>query len=176
MEELRMGAYLEGLVAARRQRLARMHDVAPLARKADTPVKRDDSTGIMTRIGTVEARLSELARERPQRKADKPDHSHPFVAAILGVICRNYTVTLSDIEGPSKCPAIVQAREVAMYLCRKLAPISYQEVARHFGNRSHASVLRAHGKIDRLRMVDERLDRKLSELESEIQSPRIHGK
>jgi hypothetical protein len=176
MEESKMGAYLEGLVAARRQRLARMQDAAPVTKKADTPVKRDDSTGIMTRIGTVETRLSELARDRPQRMADKPDHSHPFVAAILGVICRNYSVPLPDIEGPSKCPAIVQAREVAMYLCRRLAPLSYQEVARHFGNRSHASVLRAHGKIDRLRMVDERLDRKLSELESEIPSPRIHGK
>ena len=171
-----MGAYLEGLVAARRQRLARLQDAAPVTRNVDTPVKRDDFTGIMTRIGTVEARLSELARDRPQQKADKPDHSHPFVAAILGVICRKYAVPLPDIQGPSKCPAIVQAREVAMYLCRKLAPISYQEVARHFGNRSHASVLRAHGKIDRLRMVDERLDRKLSELESEIPSPRFHGK
>ncbi|HLQ88921.1 MAG TPA: helix-turn-helix domain-containing protein [Xanthobacteraceae bacterium] len=171
-----MGAYLEGLVAARRQRLARLQDAAPVTGKVDTPVKRDDFTGIMTRIGTVEARLSDLARERPQRKADKPDHLHPFVAAILGVICRNYAVPLPDIEGPSKCPAIVQAREVAMYLCRKLAPISFEQIARHFGNRNHASVLRAYGKIDRLRMADERLDRKLSELESEISSPRIHGK
>ena len=171
-----MGAYLEGLVAARRQRLARLQEAAPVTGKVDTPVKRDDFTGIMTRLGTVETRVSELARGRPQQKADKPDHSHPFVAAILGVICRNYAVTLPDIEGPSKCAAIVRAREVAMYLCRRLAPLSYQEVARHFGNRSHASVLRAHGKIDRLRMVDERLERKLLELESEIQTPRICNK
>jgi hypothetical protein len=171
-----MGAYLEGLVAARRQRLARMQDAVPVTAKADTPVKRDDFTGIMSRLGTVETRLSELAREHPQRKADKPDHSHPFVAAIMGMICRNYAVTLPDIVGPSKCLAIVQAREVAMYLCRKLAPISYQEVARHFGNRNHASVSRAYGKIDRLRMADERLDRRLLELESEIQSTGICSK
>ena len=171
-----MGAYLEGLVAARRQRLARMQDAAPVTGKVDTPVKRDDFAGIMTRLGTVEARLSDLARERLQRKEDKPDHSHPFVAAILGVICRNYSVTLPDIEGPSLIPDIVEARQVAMYLCRKLAPTSYQEIARHFGNRNHASVWRAYGKIDRIRMADEKLNRKLLELESEIQSPQIRSK
>ena len=175
-----MGTYLEGLVAARRERLARMQDTAPATASAAVSVKRDDFAVVMARLGTVEERLSTLARRHLQQGADQPGHSkppaNPLVAAVLHVVCRNYAVTQLDIEGPSQCPAVVQARWIAMYLCRKLTLMSYPEIAHHFGNQSHTTVLRAFGKIDRLRVTDKNLSRQLSEFESEILSSRNDGK
>ena len=175
-----MGAYLEGLAAARQQRLARMQDTAPAKGSAAMPFKRDDFSVVMARLGTVEERLSRLALRQSQRQTDQPGHSNPpanpLVAAVLRVVCCNHAVTQRDIAGSSQCPTVVQARRVAMYLSRKLSLMSYPEIARHFGDQSHTTVLRAFGKIDRLRVMDKKLSRQLAEFESEILSSRNDGK
>ena len=175
-----MGTYLEGLVTARRERLARMQDTTPANGSSAVPPKRDDFAVVMARLGTVEERLSNLSRRHSQRGADQRGHSkipaNPLVADILRVVCRNQAVTQRDIEGPSQCPAVVQARWIAMYLCRKLTLMSYPKIAHHFGNQSHTTVLRAFGKINQLRVMDEKLSRQLSEFESEVLSSRNGGK
>jgi chromosomal replication initiation ATPase DnaA len=124
----------------------------------------------------VEARLAKLTRQRPQAEAENADRSNPLVAAVRGVICREYAITLLDLLGPSLCPSVVQARQIAMYLCRKLAPMSYPEIARHFGKRNHTTALHACAKVNRLRMTDEKLDLQLMALESEIRSSSVGGK
>jgi chromosomal replication initiation ATPase DnaA len=157
-----------------------MQDTAPAKGSSAMPLKRDDFAVVMARLGTVEERLSNLARRHSQRQADQPGHSrvptNPLVAAVMRVVCHSYAVTQQDIEGQSQCPAVVQARWIAMYLCRKLTLMSYPKIAHHFGNRSHTTVLRAFGKINQLCVMDKEISRQISEFESEVLSSRNDGK
>jgi chromosomal replication initiation ATPase DnaA len=162
-----MGTYLEELAAARRKRLARMQDAA---KPVDVAVKRDDMAVLSARLSAVEKQLAQLRHQSPKQTANESTRPNSMVATIRQAICRDHAITLTDLEGPSLCPALVEARQVAMYLCRKLAALSYQEIACHFGNRSHTAALHAYGKIDRRRIDDEKLDRQLLELEQRIRS------
>src|SRR5262245_15145687 len=167
-----MGTYLAGLAAARRQRLARMQDAAKPANAAakpiDAAVERDDMAALSARVCAIEEQLAQLKRQRPRRVANESISSNSMMAAIEETICRDYAITRTDLEGPSLFQALIEPRQVAMYLCRRLAAMTYQEIAHHFGGRNHTSVMHACGKIDRRRIDDEKFDRQLSELEQKI--------
>ena len=92
----------------------------------------------------------------------------PDASAIMQVVCRDFEVTRTELEGPSLCLAIVEARHVAIYLCRKFAAMSYAEIARSFGNRNHTTALHAYDKVKQSRMADKEFDRRLAALESAL--------
>ena len=185
-----MGSYLDSLAAAHRRRLARMKDVAPTpergavkaGRATPTPgsAPRDDMANIVARLGVVEARLATLVHSLPLReaKASRPapprpqdlPQARPLVADVKCAVCRDYGVRLLDLEGLSRFPAIVRARQIAMYLSRQFTLDSYPEIARQFGDREHTTALHAYNKIKRLRATDAELDRRLAALETRIRA------
>jgi hypothetical protein len=179
-----MGAYLEGLAAARRQRLERMQEAAPAAKRSTfgrhgdirqgdvrhEDVRHGDIAAIMARLGAVETRLAALMRRHPREGKAGAAPSDERLSAIQQAVCRDYAVTRLDLEGPSRSPALVQARQVAMYLCRKLAAMSCLDIAGHFGRRNHTTVLHACDRVQRWRMTDQNLDRKIAAIERDLQS------
>lgn len=78
-----------------------------------------------------------------------------LIAAIKQRVGAAYGVTAQDIEAPGRKQPAALARQVAMALCRKhvTAPIagrpnssaalSYPEIGKAFGNRSHMTVMHA---------------------------------
>jgi chromosomal replication initiator protein len=52
-----------------------------------------------------------------------------------------------ELVGPSRSRPLVQARQVAMYLCRELTPLSLPRIGEVFGGRDHTTVLHADSKI-----------------------------
>ncbi len=58
-------------------------------------------------------------------------------------ICEFYHVSLSDILGKKRPANIAFPRQVAMYLCRLLTPMSLQEIGAAFGGRDHGTVIHA---------------------------------
>jgi chromosomal replication initiator protein len=61
-----------------------------------------------------------------------------------------YTLTREDLLGPSRSRPLVTARQVAMYLCRELTPLSLPKIGEAFGGRDHTTVMHANSKIQRL--------------------------
>jgi chromosomal replication initiator protein len=61
-------------------------------------------------------------------------------AATLGL-------TSADLCSTKRSRQVVYARQVAMYLCRELTPLSLPAIARQFGHRDHTTALYAHRKI-----------------------------
>jgi chromosomal replication initiator protein len=53
----------------------------------------------------------------------------------------------ADLASPGRSRPVVYARQIAMYLCRELAGLSYPEIARHFGRRDHTTALHACRKM-----------------------------
>jgi chromosomal replication initiator protein len=88
--------------------------------------------------------LSSLYSE-PIASATPPSRPHPddiqaAAAGALGLSARQLT-------SPGRSRPVVYARQIAMYLCRELAGLSYPEIARHFNRRDHTTALHAHRKV-----------------------------
>jgi chromosomal replication initiation ATPase DnaA len=62
-------------------------------------------------------------------------------------------VSLEDLRGHSRSRVLVNARQVAMYLCRELTDLSLPRIGQAFGGRDHTTVMHADRKI-RQQMAD----------------------
>ena len=198
-----MGAYFDSLVAARRQRLTRMHadapgeceqaelrcDIAvneciadaaePQSALAEAFAATEDIASIIEQLKVLGRRLGALVQMLPEPEAqgepvagarrNDPTLPRPRVSEIKYAVCRAHGLTVLDLEGQSRFPAIVRARQIAMYLARQVAAKNFPDIGRFFGDRNHSTALHAYNKIKRLRATDPELDRKLASLEARIQ-------
>ena len=73
----------------------------------------------------------------------------PTPAIIISEVCRFYSLEEQVLRGTLKNKNTAEARQVAMYLCRKLTNLSLPDIGREFG-RDHSTVLHGLNKIERL--------------------------
>jgi chromosomal replication initiator protein len=77
-----------------------------------------------------------------------PQHApHPPAEQIQAATATALGLETSELSSPGRSRPVVYARQVAMYLCRELAGLSYPEIARHFSRRDHTTALHAHRKM-----------------------------
>ncbi len=69
---------------------------------------------------------------------------------IISVCADFFGVDRRDLLGQSRSRPLVQARQVAMYLCRELTPLSLPKIGAAFGDRDHTTVMHANSKIRKL--------------------------
>jgi chromosomal replication initiator protein len=58
---------------------------------------------------------------------------------------------VEDLRGHSRSRVLVNARQVAMYLCRELTDLSLPRIGQAFGGRDHTTVMHACRVIKELR-------------------------
>jgi chromosomal replication initiator protein len=58
-------------------------------------------------------------------------------------VCGYFKVSEELLKAKKKTQEIVQARQIAMYLCRTLTPASLKHIGSKFGNRDHSTVIHA---------------------------------
>jgi chromosomal replication initiator protein len=93
--------------------------------------------------------LSSLYPDAPDILQSAP--SLLSVEQIQSKTCDQLDLAPSDLASPKRSRRVVYARQVAMYLCRELTPLSLPAIAQRFGGRDHTTVLHAHRRIrDRL--------------------------
>jgi chromosomal replication initiator protein len=100
------------------------------------------------------------------------DQHGPQVTAplIMQQSAEYYGVTMNDLCGPSRARSLVQARQVAMYLCRELTELSLPNIGKHFGGRDHTTVMHAKQKIHQNLATDRTLYNQVTELTSRIKA------
>ncbi len=99
-----------------------------------------------------------------------PDGSGPEVTAeqIMAATADYFGVSLEDLKGHSRSRVLVNARQVAMYLCRELTDLSLPRIGQAFGGRDHTTVMHADRKI-RQQMAERRsLYNQIAELTNRI--------
>ena len=69
---------------------------------------------------------------------------------IISHTAEYFDLALDDLYGPSRAQQIATARQIAMYLCRELTPLSLPKIGQLFGGRDHTTVMYAHKKITQL--------------------------
>src|SRR6476660_6553983 len=86
-----------------------------------------------------------------------PDGSGPEINAdqIMVSTAEYFGVSLEDLKGHSRSRVLVNARQVAMYLCRALTDLSLPRIGQAFGGRDHTTVMHADRKM-RQQMAERR--------------------
>jgi chromosomal replication initiator protein len=94
-------------------------------------------------------------------------------AQIMGQTAGYFGLTIEDLCSSSRSRVLVNARQIAMYLCRELTELSLPKIGQHFGGRDHTTVMHADRKI-RLLMAERRsIYNQVTELTNRIkQQPR----
>ncbi len=82
-------------------------------------------------------------------------------------ISKYYNVTVESLSSPKRQRHLVKARQMAMYICRKLTGISYPELGARF-HRDHSTVISSCEKIESELSEDLNLRRELEELMSRL--------
>lgn len=84
-----------------------------------------------------------------------PDSSVVSPTTILAQTATYFGLTIEELTGPSRSRVMVNARQIAMYLCRELTDLSLPKIGQLFGGRDHTTVMHACSKI-RARMAERR--------------------
>ena len=89
----------------------------------------------------------ELAQEvlRPLLPAEQT--ADVQVEAIIAETMTYFGCPRAELLGPGRSRPLVLARQVAMYLCRELTPLSLPKIGEAFGGRDHTTVMHADQKI-----------------------------
>ncbi len=67
---------------------------------------------------------------------------------IQDVVAKYFNVSVADLKGSRRSSDVVFPRQIAMYLCKSVAQISYPKIGNAFGKRDHSTVMHACEKIE----------------------------
>jgi chromosomal replication initiator protein len=70
---------------------------------------------------------------------------------VLDTSAKLFGLTVEDVVGKARTRDLVDARHIAMYVCRQLTnpPLSFPQIAKAFGGRDHTTVMNAVQRIER---------------------------
>ena len=90
------------------------------------------------------------------------------VELIQEIVATKYKLSVDELKDKKKTQSIVLARQIAMYLCRKILSVSLPAVGKKFGGRDHSTVIHSCSKIEEEIEKDETLKKAINELERSI--------
>jgi chromosomal replication initiator protein len=101
-----------------------------------------------------------------------PDNGAPQITpgSIIGITAAYFGLTVEDLCGSSRSRVLVNARQIAMYLCRELTEQSLPKIGQAFGGRDHTTVMHAERKIRNLMAERRSVYNQVTELTSRIKT------
>ncbi|MBU0641109.1 MAG: chromosomal replication initiator protein DnaA [Planctomycetes bacterium] len=70
------------------------------------------------------------------------------VSDILQAVSQHFGIRLPELLGRKRTRSVTRARQLGMYLARKLTSLSLEEIGVHFGGRDHSTVLHAERVVE----------------------------
>ena len=106
-----------------------------------------------------------------------PNESNPQItgATIMAQTAAYFSLTLDDLCGTSRSRVLVNARQIAMYLCRELTELSLPKIGQMFGGRDHTTVMHADRKIRQLMAERRSIYNQVTELTNRIKQQAKSG-
>ena len=101
-----------------------------------------------------------------------PEAGGPEITAgtIMAQTASYFSLTIDDLCGTSRSRVLVNARQIAMYLCRELTELSLPKIGQTFGGRDHTTVMHADRKIRQLMAERRSIYNQVTELTNRIKS------
>ncbi|HEX7407169.1 MAG TPA: chromosomal replication initiator protein DnaA [Candidatus Binatia bacterium] len=92
------------------------------------------------------------------------------VEAIQEKVSQHFRVSVNDLKSHRRDRPVTFARQIAMYLSRTLAEVSFPSIAEKFGGRDHSTVMHAVRAVEDKRKQDPHTGNLLMTLEHELRS------
>ena len=103
----------------------------------------------------IETITKDVAIERLKDKITTNLYSSPIsVDKIILSVSQYFNIKSHDITGVKRTKSIALARQISMYLSRKLTRLSTTQIGAFFGDKEHGTVMHATKKIDDLIIKD----------------------
>lgn len=90
------------------------------------------------------------------------------VELIQKTVADHFGLKVADLKSEKRLKAFVQARQIAIWICRDMTTASYPDIGARFGGKDHSTVIHAAKKIDKLMHEDENLSQILDELKAAV--------
>ncbi|WP_408641679.1 chromosomal replication initiator protein DnaA [Solicola gregarius] len=105
-----------------------------------------------------------------------PEGGEPEITAalIIAQTAAYSEYSIEEICGPNRSRNLVQARQIAMYLCRELTDLSLPKIGQQFGGRDHTTVMHADRKIRELMAERRSVFNQVTELTNRIKQQARH--
>ncbi|HVU61889.1 MAG TPA: chromosomal replication initiator protein DnaA [Mycobacteriales bacterium] len=170
---------LETRIAILRKKAAAEHLDAPaevlefIASKISSNIRELEGALIrVTAFASLNRQAVDLALAEIVLKDLIADAAGPEITAstIMAQTAAYFSISMEDLCGSSRSRVLVQARQVAMYLCRELTELSLPKIGQHFGGRDHTTVMHADRKIRSLMAERRSVYTQVSELTNRIKS------
>jgi chromosomal replication initiator protein len=99
-----------------------------------------------------------------------PDQAGPEITAgtIMAQTATYFSLSIDDLCGSNRSRVLVNARQIAMYLCRELTELSLPKIGQSFGGRDHTTVMHADRKIRQLMAERRSIYNQVTELTNRI--------
>ncbi len=87
---------------------------------------------------------------------------------IIDMTGRYFNISTEDIKGIRRTANITNARQVAMYICREMTPMSLEDIGKEFGGKDHTTVMHSTKKVESTIKLDPKLNRSVNEIMENI--------
>jgi len=90
------------------------------------------------------------------------------IESIQKAVASHFNLKVSDLKAKRKTKQIVLARQIAIYLARRLTKSSLVEIGERFGGKDHSTVLHAINKIKEQMQIDQKIVQIIQKIESRL--------
>ncbi len=88
-----------------------------------------------------------------------PEIPRITIEGIQKLIANYHNMNVSELKSKNNSQQVAFPRQIAMYLCKQMTPLSLPEIGRKFGGKHHSTVIHAIQKIERRRATQREFDR-----------------
>jgi chromosomal replication initiator protein len=107
----------------------------------------------------------DLVRQVLARILKTNEKSNVTIDDVMKAISERYSIKMSDLRSPKKNKNLAYARQIVMYLSRKMTNASFPDIGEKLGGRDHSTVIYADNKIKKLIETDQELKKTIQEIE-----------
>jgi chromosomal replication initiator protein len=111
----------------------------------------------------------ELAKEVLKKIIRQSEKEDVTIDDIIKTVAMKTGLKISDVKSQKKNKNIVLARQISMYLSRKLTSASFPDIGEKIGGRDHSTVIYANNKIKRMLEADVKIKNLVDEIENILQ-------
>ncbi len=111
----------------------------------------------------------ELARKTIKEISTQKKQTNISIDNITRIVCKEFDVDENKVREKNRKKEVVLARQVAMYLSKKLTKSSLKTIGLHFGGRDHSTVIHAYNNIEKLTSEDASLNEIVTGLKNKLE-------
>lgn len=91
------------------------------------------------------------------------------VESIQKAVADHFGIKLSELKSSQRLKNLVQARQIAIWLCRDMTKASYPDIGAKFGGKDHSTVIYAAKKIDQALKDDQKIAKIINDIKHILQ-------